>query len=91
MSPKRNPKFKSPLFLLIPTSTVEGRDTYGPRELVCNTLFHKIPKVCVQRERKRQIGTHLFQKKRFASKKNENKIKKFPVRRAQDWGALLPC
>ena len=28
----------TPLFLLIPTSSVEGRDTYGPRELVCNTL-----------------------------------------------------
>ena len=27
MSPKRNPKFKSALFLLIPTSSVEGRDT----------------------------------------------------------------
>ncbi len=34
-----NPKFKSALFLLIPTSSVEGRDTYGPGELVCNTLF----------------------------------------------------
>jgi hypothetical protein len=39
MIPKRNPKFKSTLFLFIPTSSVEGRDTYGPRELVCNTLF----------------------------------------------------
>jgi hypothetical protein len=28
-----------------------------------NTLNHKIPKVCVQRERKRQIGTHFFSKK----------------------------
>jgi hypothetical protein len=36
---KRNPKFKSALFLLIPTSSVEGRDTYGPGEVVCNTLF----------------------------------------------------
>ena len=27
MSPKRNPNFKSALFLLIPTSSVEGRDT----------------------------------------------------------------
>jgi hypothetical protein len=26
MNPKRNPKFKSALFLLIPTSSVEGRD-----------------------------------------------------------------
>jgi hypothetical protein len=26
MSPKRTPKFKSALFLLIPTSSVEGRD-----------------------------------------------------------------
>jgi hypothetical protein len=34
-----DPKFKSALFLLIPTSSVEGRDTYGPGELVCNTLF----------------------------------------------------
>jgi hypothetical protein len=28
-----------------------------------NTLYNKIPKVCVQRERKRQIGTHFFKKK----------------------------
>ena len=27
MSPKRNPKFKIALFLLIPSSSVEGRDT----------------------------------------------------------------
>jgi hypothetical protein len=27
MSPKRNPKFKSALFLLMPTSSAEGRDT----------------------------------------------------------------
>ncbi len=34
-----------------------------------NTLNHEIPKVCVQRERKRQIGTHFFQKN--PSKKNK--------------------
>jgi hypothetical protein len=27
MSPKRNPKFKISLFLLIPVSSVEGQDT----------------------------------------------------------------
>ena len=38
--PEEEPEvFKSALFLLIPTSSVEGRDTYGPGELVCNTLF----------------------------------------------------
>ena len=38
--PEEEPEvFKSALFLLIPTSSVEGRDTYGPRELVCNTVF----------------------------------------------------
>jgi hypothetical protein len=48
-----------------------------------NTLNHKIPKVRVQRERKRQIGTHFVSKKndfppkKFVSKKNK-KNKKMP-------------
>ena len=33
-----------------------------------NTLNHKIPKVRVQRERKRQIGTHFFSKKIISPK-----------------------
>ena len=84
MSPKRNPKFKCASFLLIPTSSVEGRDTCMDLEnfpdLVMitrlrwwNTLNNKIPKVCVQRQRKRQIGTHFSLKKRFPTKK------KYPV------------
>jgi hypothetical protein len=78
MSPKRNPNFKSVLFLLIPTSSVEGRDTcvdlenfYVTPFLVMittlrwwNTLNHEIPKVCVRRERQRQIG-HIFFKKKI--------------------------
>jgi hypothetical protein len=37
-----------------------------------NTLNHKIPKVCVQRERKRQIGTFFVKKiaKKIKNKKN---------------------
>jgi hypothetical protein len=78
MSPKRNPKFKVELFLLIPSSSVEGRDT-------CMDLenFYVVPcfshdyhlmlveciepqnteSVCTTRERKRQRGTHFFLKK----------------------------
>jgi hypothetical protein len=91
MSPKRNPKFKIALFLLIPSSSDEGRDTCVDLEnfyvtpcfshdyhlmlvVYINTLNHKIPKVRVQRERKRQIGTHFFSKKNFPPKK----IKKMP-------------
>jgi hypothetical protein len=43
------------------------------------TLNHKIPKVCVQRERKRKIGTHFFKKNDFDTffgQKNIKKIKK---------------
>jgi hypothetical protein len=44
-----------------------------------NTLNHKIPKVRVQRERKRQIGTHFFCEKKIVPPKNKNKkIKKMP-------------
>jgi hypothetical protein len=50
------------------------------------TLNHKIPQVCVQRERKRKIGTHLFFKKLISTHlfgqrfffKTMKKMKKMP-------------
>ena len=57
-----------------------------------NTLNNKISKECVQRERRRQRGTHFFLKKILKKiKKITRQKKKCPVNRAQGWGDLLPC
>ncbi len=56
MSPKRNRNVRCEFFLLIPTSSVEGRDT-------CMDLENKnTQSVCTTTE-KGQIGTHFFWKK----------------------------
>ena len=65
MSPKRNPKFKSALFLLIPTSSVEGRDTYGPGD-----------QKCVYNERERDSYGHIFFQKKMISLQKIKKIEK---------------
>ena len=73
MSPKRNPKFKCELFLLIPTLSFEGRDTRVVPENVHKTPFfgetyhltwvnwikHKKNQMTCT-ERKRQTGTHFL-------------------------------
>ncbi len=42
MSPKRNPKFKCALFLLIPTLSFEGRDTHMVPENLHKTPFFSV-------------------------------------------------
>jgi hypothetical protein len=103
MSPKRNPNFKSALFLLIPTSSVEGRDTCMDLEIFYVTPcfshdYHltlveyfkprNTQSVCTTRETETDRDT-FFLKKMF--KKNVPPKKKYPVSRAQGWGTLLPC
>jgi hypothetical protein len=101
MSPKRNPKFKISLFLLIPSSSVEGRDTCMDLEnfyvtpcfshdyhlmLVEYIKSQNTESVCTMREKETDSNIFFFQKK-FPSKKS----KKYPVCRTQSWGVLLPC
>jgi hypothetical protein len=84
MSPKRNPNFKSALFLLIPTSSVEGRDTCMDLEnfyvtpcfshdyhltLVDYIKPRNTQSVCTTRETEADTDT-FFLKKKFPPKKN---------------------
>jgi hypothetical protein len=88
MSVKRNPRL-SALFLLIPTSSVEGRDTCMDLEnfyvthcfshdyhlKLVNTLNQNTQSVYTTREKETDNDTFFF-KKRFPTKKIEKKIKK---------------
>jgi hypothetical protein len=77
MSPKRNPKFKIALFLLIPSSSVEGRDTCMDLEnfyvtpcfghdyhlmLVEYIKPQNIKSVCTTRENETDRNTFFFKK-----------------------------
>jgi hypothetical protein len=85
MSPKRNPKFKCVLFLLIPTSSVEGRDTCMDLEnfyvtpcfshdyqltLVEYIKQQNTQSVCITREKETHRDT-FFTKNDFPPKKNK--------------------
>ena len=78
MSPKRNPKFKSALFVLIPTSSVEGRDTCMDLEnfyvtpcfshdyqltLVEYIIQQNTQSVCTTREKETDKDTFFLKKK----------------------------
>ena len=84
MSPKRNPKFKSALFLLIPTSSVEGRDTCmdlenfyvtpcfshdGHLTLVEYIKPRNTQSACTKREKDTDRDTFFFEKKSEKNKK----------------------
>jgi hypothetical protein len=88
MSPKRNPKFKIALFLLIPSSSVEGRDTcMDPENFYVTPCFshdyhlmlveyikpQNTESLCTTREKETDRNT-LF----FSKKKSSKKIKKIP-------------
>jgi hypothetical protein len=103
MSPKRNPNFKSVLYLLIPTSSVEGRDTCMDLEIFYVTPcfshdYHltlveyikprNTQSVCTTRETETDRDTFFFN---FFLKKMSRQKKKCPVNRAEGWGTLFPC
>jgi hypothetical protein len=84
MSPKRNPKFKIALFLLIPSSSGEGRDTCMDLEnfyvtpcfshdyhlmLVKYIKPQNTGSVCTKREKETDRNTFFF-KKKITPKKN---------------------
>ena len=92
MSPKRNPKFKCALFLLIPTLSLEGRDTHMVPENLHKTPFFSVSyhltvveyikpqnteSACTTREKETDRDT-FFLKKKFPPKNKNKKIKKMP-------------
>jgi hypothetical protein len=91
MRPKRNPKFKSALFLLIPTSSVEGRDTCMDLEnfyvTPCYSRDYHLTLVeyikprntqsaCTKRETNTDRNTFFFKKKISRHKIKIKKVKK---------------
>jgi hypothetical protein len=88
MSPKRNPKFKIALFLLIPSSSVEGRDTCMDLEnfyvkpcfshdyhrmLVEYIKPQNTESACTTREKEEDRNTFFF-KKNFPQKNKKNAL-----------------
>ena len=86
MSPKRNPKFKCALYLLIPTLSFEGRDTHMVPENLHQTHFlstvyhltwvnwikHKKNPNDVYKQRERDRLGHIFFKKNLKKIKNDH-------------------